>query len=279
MKENDGQKGYYAIIIAPVLNHETLSNDAKLLYGFITGLQNVKGYCWATNDYLAKLVRKSSRSVNTYLNELSSFNFITRQIIYDKATKRVIERRIFTVNPIEAGCNRPIETEHPIEAGCNRPIEAGCTDNTNTINSNILTSEEDKSSPAHFEIMSSPRMEKKKPKSTKEPKPTKVSNPEETEKMILFQTLVMSYEQAKVGNRKHAEKKFLTLTLDEAKLAEANSTRYLNCFSDDRRRYVVSLQNYIDGKIFNEATLASYEQVNKPKAKTLQNSNNFSGKY
>ena len=45
---------YYAIIPAEV-RYSNLKPNAKLLYGEITALSSKEGYCFATNNYFAKL--------------------------------------------------------------------------------------------------------------------------------------------------------------------------------------------------------------------------------
>lgn len=47
--------GYWAVLPAKVRYDKTLRPNAKLLYAEITALADARGYCWATNGYLAEL--------------------------------------------------------------------------------------------------------------------------------------------------------------------------------------------------------------------------------
>lgn len=49
--EEDPKQNYYAVIPAYVLMDNKLSVFAKLLYGQISALCNLKGFCWAENEY------------------------------------------------------------------------------------------------------------------------------------------------------------------------------------------------------------------------------------
>lgn len=85
------QPNYYAIIPAEV-RYSDLKPNAKLLYGEITCLTNTRGYCFASNNYFAKLYGVSKNTVSTWVSQLREAGFITIEIIYKD--KQVIERRI-----------------------------------------------------------------------------------------------------------------------------------------------------------------------------------------
>ena len=83
---------YYAIIPAKV-RYSSLKPNAKLLYGEITALSNKLGYCYASNNYFAKLYGVSKNTVSRWLSDLSKLGFITIQIERNKnkeITKRII---------------------------------------------------------------------------------------------------------------------------------------------------------------------------------------------
>ena len=61
---------YYAIIPAHVRYDATLPPNAKLLYGEITALCSVEGFCWASNVYLAKLYGVNVRSIQNWIDAL-----------------------------------------------------------------------------------------------------------------------------------------------------------------------------------------------------------------
>ena len=66
--------GYYAIIPAGVRYDKQLPQGAKLLYGEITALTNKNGYCWASNDYFAKLYSVSIGTIKSWLKCLEDNN-------------------------------------------------------------------------------------------------------------------------------------------------------------------------------------------------------------
>ena len=76
MENEQRESGYYAIIPAPVMNDDEVPPLAKLLYGVISGLISERGYCYSTNDYLAKRVNTGKRNVVRLLNHLEEQHYI-----------------------------------------------------------------------------------------------------------------------------------------------------------------------------------------------------------
>jgi hypothetical protein len=52
---------FCAVIPTDVRYDDRLPQGAKLLYGEITALCNMKGFCWSRNPYFANLYRKNER--------------------------------------------------------------------------------------------------------------------------------------------------------------------------------------------------------------------------
>lgn len=90
--------GYYAIIPAGVRYDKQLPQGAKLLYGEITALTNKNGYCWASNDYFAKLYSVSIGTIKSWLKCLEDNSYIRRVIKYKSGSKEV-EQRFISLAP------------------------------------------------------------------------------------------------------------------------------------------------------------------------------------
>ena len=74
---------FYAIIPAHVRYCKELEPSAKLLYGEITALCSVEGYCWATNKYFSDLYGVDSRTITNWLRSLKILNFIRVEVEVD----------------------------------------------------------------------------------------------------------------------------------------------------------------------------------------------------
>lgn len=104
------KKSYFAVIPANVRYDESLPPNAKLLYGEITALCNVEGYCWASNKYFADLYGVSTISISKWINVLAKRGYIASEIIYKEGTKQ-IDKRYITIlyDPIKEKFNTPIK--------------------------------------------------------------------------------------------------------------------------------------------------------------------------
>ena len=72
---------YYAVLPSDVRYSKNINPLEKLLYAEITCLSNYKGFCWATNNYFAKLYNRTSKSISRNLNNLARSNFIKIKVI------------------------------------------------------------------------------------------------------------------------------------------------------------------------------------------------------
>ena len=88
------KSNYYAIIPAVVRYDNELTDKAKLLYGEITCLSSKEGYCFATNNYFAKLYRCTTRAIQNTISKLQERGYI-RVVIENN-----FERKIFLTDAL-----------------------------------------------------------------------------------------------------------------------------------------------------------------------------------
>ena len=165
---------YYAIIPATVRYCRELSAQEKLLYGEITALSNLKGYCWATNNYFARVYSLSKSAISHQISNLAKHGFITVELIYAEGSKQIQERRIYLANSdihrvisdLEEGggdsASTPVAeiSDTPISDFSDTPIVEICKDNStslNTIKDNTKTRKRKKED---FAIYGEPSMSK-----------------------------------------------------------------------------------------------------------------------
>ena len=91
---------YYAIIPADV-RYSNLKPNAKLLYGEITALSSKEGYCFATNNYFAKLYNVTKNTISLWVSQLNKEGFISVELI--KKGEQITERRICITKKDERG--------------------------------------------------------------------------------------------------------------------------------------------------------------------------------
>ena len=80
---------YWAVIPAELRRDDAIPANAKLLYGDISALTGERGYCFASNEYLAGLYGWTERSVQRLIAALAERGYIRLEMIPGK------ERRIY----------------------------------------------------------------------------------------------------------------------------------------------------------------------------------------
>ncbi len=73
-------KESFIIIPDAILKMKGLSDGAKILYGRLLSLTKSKGYCFATNQYLAEASNKGEATIGKMLIELEKANVIWRDV-------------------------------------------------------------------------------------------------------------------------------------------------------------------------------------------------------
>ncbi len=91
--ENIKRSNWDAILPAKVRYDSRLKGEAKILYSEILLLSSQKGYCYATDKYLAESYSSSQRSINRHIASLKKLGYI--KIETKRQGKRITERHIY----------------------------------------------------------------------------------------------------------------------------------------------------------------------------------------
>lgn len=149
------QPNYYAIIPANVRYDIELTPNAKLLYGEITALCDKEGYCWATNEYFAKLYQTSDKTITRNLKQLENKGYIDlfykvngaikkRYITTDKNVQQQTKMSFddgqkcpinnTSINIKEINNNKLLFTKKNFKKPTLEEVQQYCTDRKNSIN-------------------------------------------------------------------------------------------------------------------------------------------------
>ncbi|SHG74086.1 Helix-turn-helix domain-containing protein [Fodinibius roseus] len=91
MAKSKVKAGYYSIIPAKVRYDDSLTPNAKLMYGELTSLSNKEGYAFARNEYFADLYDVSKRTISRWISQLKKNDYIQ---VHLSETAKGTERRI-----------------------------------------------------------------------------------------------------------------------------------------------------------------------------------------
>ena len=87
---------YYGILPVKIRYDERLKPMEKIMYVELTVLTYMKGYCYASNSYFAKLYKVHKNTVSLWLKNLERYGYI--DIRYIMKDKQVEERRITIIS-------------------------------------------------------------------------------------------------------------------------------------------------------------------------------------
>jgi hypothetical protein len=97
--ETRPRPAFYAVIPADVRYDPALPQGAKLLYGEITALCSLKGFCWAGNAYFSGLYQKDGRTINRWIRALKDGGYISISFTFAPGSKEITGRRISLTGP------------------------------------------------------------------------------------------------------------------------------------------------------------------------------------
>lgn len=126
-----------AVIPARFIIAKDISSTQKLLLGLISSLSNLKGYCFASNEYLAQLLDSSKITISHAISDLEAKGYIGR-IIY-RNDKQQVEQRILTI-VLDKFTDIPLsENDNPLPLKKDIPPSENYKDNiknNNKVNNN-----------------------------------------------------------------------------------------------------------------------------------------------
>lgn len=79
--------GDFIIIPRILFNDKSLTESDRMLLGLIVSLTLKSNYCFASNNYLAKYINKSKRTISYSLSKLKKLNYI--KIEYVESNRRI----------------------------------------------------------------------------------------------------------------------------------------------------------------------------------------------
>ena len=135
MLEESRQPSFYAVIPAHVRYCKELEANAKLLYGELTALANMTGYCWASNQYFAELYDVEIRSIQNWLESLKKMGFIEIEILKQgmKTSRKIwISKEIKEMFATRKEFHGRHEKNDMVDMKKNSPIIIHSTNTTNT---------------------------------------------------------------------------------------------------------------------------------------------------
>lgn len=103
----------WCLIPPEIVSKNDLTPNEKLIVGRINGLCSLKGYCFASNNWLSRQFGLSPGTISNIVSSLVKKNLLRREVVRNKEG-RIIQRRLYTqsikkwirINPLVEGSNR-----------------------------------------------------------------------------------------------------------------------------------------------------------------------------
>lgn len=126
------EPNYYSILTYEILYNKDLSSSEKLLYATITSLSQKDGYCYASNETMAKLYNTTEITISRQIKKLKDNGFLN--IIYEKNGSAITNRKIYPLTKKITAIN---ENDN---GAVNKNVKDNIISNNN-IESNIIIKE------------------------------------------------------------------------------------------------------------------------------------------
>lgn len=123
----DDKPNYYAVIPASVRYDKGCPPAARLLYGEISALSNKEGYCWASNEYFARLYEVDTSTASSWVSSLVDGGHITVEVSRTDGNRRkiwLVDERRGVSGKSRRGVRKKPETS-PGKSGEGSPGKAG----------------------------------------------------------------------------------------------------------------------------------------------------------
>jgi len=115
------EQNWAIVIPAKYVLSKDISSTQKLLIGIVSGLSNVHGYCYASNDYLSNCLDISKMTASILINDLAKKKYIEISFRYKKGSKEIECRIIKLILDLSNNINIPI-LEKPVDVSDNYDI-------------------------------------------------------------------------------------------------------------------------------------------------------------
>jgi len=98
---------WMAVIPATILFDNKLNDRDKIIYAIISNLTHERGYCWATNKYLAQKLDCTVITVQRALKKLSDRNYLDIEVLRNESgTSRIIRLENYQNITVQKGVSK-----------------------------------------------------------------------------------------------------------------------------------------------------------------------------